>query len=119
MAVASLPFGCATAFMAVLLCEKIKLQKLSRLAPPPPPAAPQKRRGLRPGIFCITNSYETKFKATIGWTRMCGPRYLSTLTIAARESPEDHLKQVQGCVKDFRNRLCATRKGNRSGLPGW
>lgn len=49
---------------------------------------------------------------------MCGPRYQSTLTIAGRESPQDHLKQIQGCVKDFRNCLCATRKGNRSGLSG-
>ena len=49
---------------------------------------------------------------------MCGPRCRSTLTIGTRESPQDHLKQVQGCVKNFRNRLCATRKGNRSGLSG-
>ncbi len=49
---------------------------------------------------------------------MCGPRCRSTLTIGTRESPQDHLKQVQGCVKNFRNCLCATRKGNRSGLSG-
>src|SRR5258706_8779614 len=48
MAVVSLPFGCATAFMAVLLCEKIKLERPGGLAATAAAAAPQKRRRLRP-----------------------------------------------------------------------
>src|ERR1700675_4124400 len=66
MAVASLPFGCATAFIAVLLGEKRKLERPSGLAATVAAAAPQKRRRSKPDIFFITSSL-----ATAGRIRVC------------------------------------------------
>src|ERR1700722_6708448 len=56
MAVASLPFGCATAFIAVLLGEKRKLEKPSGFATTATAAASQKRRRFMPGALFTTTS---------------------------------------------------------------
>src|ERR1700722_993176 len=56
MAVASLLFGCATAFIAVLLGEKRKPEKPSGPAATVTDAASQKRRRFMPGASLITTS---------------------------------------------------------------
>src|SRR6266481_91873 len=56
MVVVSPPFGCATAFMAVLLGDKRKLERPSGLAAAAVTAAPQRRRRLWEGTSFIANS---------------------------------------------------------------